>query len=122
MIAGCNAVEFNRELADDFAALRRDVVEAENEIAREVVADCRENTPVRTGRLKGNWSIAVGTPDPTAPGGGDEALEARLPQQPIYVQNNDFRASFLENGTVKMAPRPMAAPALERANRKVVTL
>lgn len=122
MISGVNAKEFNQELERDFADLEQDVTAAENDIALQVLEDCRDATPFRTGKLQGEWGIAIGAPDPTAPGGGEEALAGRLPQQPVFVQNNDFRASFFEHGTVKMAPRPMAAPAIERANRKVVRL
>lgn len=122
MIRGVNAAAFERELQAELGQLERDITAAENDLAREFLADVQAATPVRTGRLSESWGIAVGDPDPTDPGGGTEALETRLPQQPVYVQNNDFRASFLEHGTPTMAPRPMVAPALERLSRKVIRL
>lgn len=115
-----NADQFARELQRDAEALAKRIVEAENALALDLLNECRENTPVRTGKLKAGWGIAVGTPDATAPGGGEGLLNGRLPQQPIFVQNNDFRASFLENGTVKMSPRPMAAPAIEKLDKRVI--
>jgi len=115
-----NADQFVRELAAEAEALSKRIVDAENDLARDLLNECRENTPVRTGKLKSAWGIAVGTPDATAPGGGEGLLVTRLPGQPIYVQNNDFRASFLENGTVKMSARPMAAPAIEKLDKRVV--
>lgn len=114
-----NVAQFQRELERDIATLDRSVLQKENELALELLADCRENTPVRTGKLKAAWGIAVGAPDLTAAGGGEELLASRRPGQKIYVQNTDFRATFLENGTEKMAPRPMAAPAILKLAAKV---
>lgn len=120
MIVSANGTQFNRELEREIAEMTERVAQAENEIALQILDDCREATPVRTGKLKAAWGIAVGQPDNTAPGGNEGALETRPPGVPIYVQNNNFRASFFENGTAKMGARPMAAPAVERARGTTV--
>lgn len=112
--------QIRQAIAGDIAELKRRVVAAENQLARQVIADCRAATPVDTGEMLAGWGIAVELYRRDLPGGGDEALDRRLFGQQIYVYNNDFRAYFFEHGTEKMPPRPMAAPAVERANATTV--
>lgn len=136
MIRGVNADQFARDLKREFAEeILGRAAEVEEELALELLDDARAATPkgpipsarraeLRTkdegyGPLERGWAISVGAPDSDAFDGNEQALAGRSPGQPIYVQNNVFYASFLENGTSKMAPRPMVAPAVERLNKKV---
>lgn len=130
-----NGDQFARELERDAELLAQDVLAAENELALELLAECQANTPVGPtphekraanrakdpgyGPLRNGWALSVGAPDPDT-FGGEAALAGRAPGQPIYVQNNVFYASMVENGTVHAAPQPMAAPAIERLDKKVV--
>lgn len=120
MSAASTPGQIRQAIAGDIAELKRRVVAAENQLARQVVSDCRAATPVATGEMLAGWGVAVELYRRDLPGGGDEALDRRLFGQEIYVYNNDFRAYFFEHGTAKMPPRPMAAPAVERANATTV--
>src|SRR5947209_18661968 len=77
--------------------------------AQRVAERAREIVPVRTGRLRD--SIAVE--------GGIE-VDADEAFQPIAVVATAPYASFVEDGTSRMTPRPFLEPAMEEIEPEVV--
>jgi hypothetical protein len=108
---------FRDELARELEGLEEDVTNFRKKVTKELRAKCEENSPRgKTGKLHKSWVVSAGGPDRNLKEGSDAQADAALaglrPDQTTFVQSNDFRASFFENGTVNMSPRPIAAPAL----------
>lgn len=111
-----NDREFRAELERELAGAEEDVKDFSGEVARELRNGCEANSPRKSGKLAGSWAVSAGGPDKNLTQGSDAQAAAVIagarPNQSLFVQSNDFRASFFENGTVHMAPRPIVAPAL----------
>ena len=100
----------------DLAEAEEDVQDFQGEVAIAVRSACEANSPRRTGDLAKSWAVSAGGPDKNLKEGSDAQAAAVVasarPGQSLFVQSNDFRASFFENGTVHMSPRPIVAPAI----------
>ena len=96
-----------------FQMLPRDIFEEVQNIlhdgARRVAERAREIVPVRTGRLRDSIMVEGGIEADV-----DEAF------QPIAVVATAPYASFVEDGTSKMTPRPFLEPALEEIEPEVM--
>lgn len=111
-----NDREFRAELERELAGAEQDVAKFTGDVAKALRAGCEANSPRKTGKLAGSWAVSAGGPDKNLKEGSDSQAEgviaAARANQTLFVQSNDFRASFFENGTVHMRPRPIVAPAL----------
>lgn len=111
-----NDREFRAELERELAGVEEEVKDFSGEVAKALRSACEENSPKKTGALSRSWAVSAGGPDKNLKEGSDAQADAVIagarPNQSLFVQSNDFRASFFENGTVSMAPRPIVAPAL----------
>lgn len=111
-----NDREFRAELERELSGVDEQVKDFSGEVARELRNACEANSPRKTGKLSRSWAVSAGAPDKNLAEGSDAQAAAVVagarPDQTLFVQSNDFRASFFENGTVHMAPRPIVAPAL----------
>lgn len=111
-----NDREFRAELERELAGAEDEVKDFSGEVAKALRAECEANSPRKTGKLARSWAVSAGGPDKNLKEGSDAQADAVItgarPDQSLFVQSNDFRASFFENGTVHMSPRPIVAPAL----------
>lgn len=111
-----NDREFRAELERELAGAEEDVASFTGEVAKALRAGCEENSPRKSGTLARSWAVSAGGPDKNLKEGSDAQADAVIagarPDQSLFVQSNDFRASFFENGTVHMSPRPIVAPAV----------
>lgn len=86
-------------------------------------------SPVDTGRFKGNWNIAYGSPDLTVttdvdPSGSETkskalAAAASYSGQDVYITNNLPYATPLEYGHSGQAPQGMVRVTVSRWNEHV---
>lgn len=125
-----NALEFARELeveAKKVATRHRKVVGLAALHALRVAV---ERSPVDTGALRNNWQVGT-TPDVPASkalGGdegspptpaqfaqSDEATTRLRPFGSLFLVNPMPYASFVDEGTPRMAARPMVEPAIAAA-------
>jgi hypothetical protein len=119
--------------SDDIRRFTAKTVEAHNKITRvatlELFSGVIKATPVDTGRARGNWQTAPGSP---AAGeterldkSGGEAIaevEAKTPQgagQITYLSNNLPYIVPLEEGSSKQAPQGMVKRNMDRVQRMV---
>ena len=112
-----NDRQFRDELERELSGVAEEVQSFTGEVARALRDECEANSPVgKTGKLAKSWAVSVGGPDRSLKEGSDSQAVAALaglrPDQSVFVQSNDFRSGFFEHGTVKMGPRPIAAPAI----------
>lgn len=93
------------------------------EFCIEFVQDLNEEvvraTPVKTGFLRASWWGSIGTPIENAGGGSVAQMNlvaaAIVPGDVYYAMNGAAYASFVEYGTVKMAPRAFVRGTVARA-------
>ncbi len=88
-------------------------------------------TPVDTGRARGNWQTAVGSPaqaetDRVDKSGGEAIaeVETKTPEgagQVTYLSNNLPYIDALENGSSTQAPEGMVRKNMDRVQRMVET-
>lgn len=89
-------------------------------IALEALTRVVQKSPVDTGRFRGNWNVAVGSPNTSAsaspdPSGGQtlalggQAIGQATGLQQIFVTNSLPYASALENGSSQQAPAGVVA-------------
>jgi hypothetical protein len=112
-----NADAFRAELAKELEGAEEDVTRFTKRVAKELRSQCEQNSPRgKTGKLAKSWAVSAGAWNKNLKEGSDAQADAALadlrPGQTVFVQSNDFRASFFEDGTVNMSPRPIVAPAL----------
>lgn len=112
--------EFNAEILGGYEELRADMAIQFAEVAERSI-------PKRTGKMARTIAASVGSERKGAKGGSaqvrrvvtaerakNKALaQVRINFATIYVMVNDFKASLLELGTVKMSPRPFWRAAVE---------
>lgn len=119
--------------SDDVGKFARDAVDAHNKITRAATLDffsgTVKDTPVDTGRARGNWQTAVGVPidgeisrdDPSGAAAIAE-IEAKTPEgagQETFMVNNLPYIDSLENGSSQQAPSGMVRRNLARVQRIV---
>ena len=87
-------------------------------------------TPVRTGRLRGNWQTTVSAPaegdveavdkngGPTISEGAATIASAADPFEPIWLHNGVPYAEFVNDGTEKMAAVHMVEQTVQRLKRR----
>ena len=119
--------------SDDIRRFTTKTTEAHNKIARvatlELFSGVIKATPVDTGRARGNWQTAPGSP---AAGemerldkSGGEAIaevEAKTPEgagQVTYLSNNLPYIEELENGSSTQAPEGFVRKNMDRVGRMV---
>lgn len=114
-----------KELGDNAQlAVRRAALAMDNELV--------SRTPFDTGRAKGNWITAIGSPDNRrlavgGPAAGQAALDQgrskigkwKLGMGPIYITNNLVYIVPLNNGSSEQAPTGMTDFALQAAKREI---
>lgn len=120
-----NAGRFRDELMAEFEGnVEGAVLEMTRRIALHVRDRAEENSPRGTGPdrrgvvLAASHSVTVGdAPRLRKKTGTREEAEQELAhltiRDRVFVSSSDFTASFFENGTAKMAPRPLYRPAIE---------
>lgn len=105
-------------------AVRRAALAADNVLVT--------TTPFDTGRARGNWITAVGSPDTqvvavAGPGSGAAALDQgkavigkwRLGAGTIYITNNLAYIIPLDEGSSQQAPNGMSQLAMQAARREL---
>lgn len=119
-----NADQFARDLMNEFeVAVPGAFVDLHGAITMRVLKSCIDLTAVDTGRLRNNWQATVNAPGAEQFGPGpsreagqlssaEAALEQMEPFGVTYVSNPIEYASFLENGTPRMAAQPMVRPTI----------
>lgn len=121
--------------SDDIRRFTTKTVEAHNKITRtatlELFSGVIKATPVDTGRARGNWQTAVGSPAQAETErldkSGGEAIaevEAKTPEgagQVTYLSNNLPYIEELENGSSTQAPEGMVRKNMDRVQRMVET-
>jgi hypothetical protein len=121
--------------SDDIRRFTTKTVEAHDKITRtatlELFSGVIKATPVDTGRARGNWQTAVGSPaqaetDRVDKSGGEAIaeVESKTPQgagQVTYLSNNLPYIDELENGSSKQAPEGMVRKNMDRVQRMVET-
>ena len=119
--------------SDDIRRFTTKTVEAHDKITRtatlELFSGVIKATPVDTGRARGNWQTAVGSPaqaetDRVDKSGGEAIaeVESKTPQgagQVTYLSNNLPYIDELENGSSKQAPEGMVRKNMDRVQRMV---
>jgi len=119
----------------DIGKFAKDAQEAHDKITRaatlELFSSVIKSTPVDTGRARGNWQTAVGTPiegeiDRIDQGGSAAIAEvqAKTPEgagQETFMTNNLPYIDSLENGSSKQAPAGMVRKNVARVQRIVNT-
>ncbi len=120
-----NAAEFARQLQAELESeVAKSMVSMTRRIARHVRNRAEESSPVGTRRrpgaiaLKNSWNVSVGEPELGKRKRGTDAdavanLQNLKPGEAVFVSSTDFTSSFIENGTVKMPPRPIVRAAIE---------
>jgi len=121
--------------SDDIRRFTTKTVEAHGKIARvatlELFSGVIKATPVDTGRARGNWQTAVGSPEQAETDrvdkSGGEAIaevESKTPQgagQVTYLSNNLPYIEELENGSSTQAPEGFVRKNMDRVQRMVET-
>lgn len=117
----------------DMRSATKRIEDAHNKIARAATLDyfsgTIKDTPVDTGRARGNWQTSVGTPvsgeiDRDDKGGtaAIAEVEAKTPAgagQETFMANNLPYIDSLENGSSQQAPAGMVRRNLARVQRIV---
>ncbi len=94
-------------------------------LAFDILAGVVEETPVLTGRARGNWQVSLGSPIESAleimdqngeitKAKGNAIIEKMKPFGVVYITNNLPYIEFLEEGTSDKAPDGMVAITLDR--------
>lgn len=119
--------------SDDIRRFATKTTEAHNKIARvatlELFSGVIKSTPVDTGRARGNWQTAPGSPaagetERLDKSGGEaiSEVEAKTPEgagQVTYLSNNLPYIMELEEGSSKQAPEGMVRKNMDRVQRMV---
>jgi hypothetical protein len=127
-----NFQDFDRRLREHAARVPERVAAAHQELAREVLADLVELSPVdeqEGGDFLGAWNASVGAPD-TGPGvrdpdgaatfaRGEAAIEQAPPFAVIYLTNASPHAGPIEHGWSEEAPQGVMAQALARLRARL---
>ena len=117
----------------DIRNFAKDATEAHNKITRaatiELFGGVIKSTPVDTGRARGNWQTAVGTPPTDELERDDKSgaqaiaeVEANTPPgagQQTYMVNNLPYIFALEEGSSTQAPEGMVRKNVDRVQRIV---
>jgi hypothetical protein len=115
--------QFNRFLKDSIDLVGQAGQQFHRQIHMDLLAGIVKDTPVDTGRARGNWQSSVGgqktgTIDRTS---GEEAVqEGAQETQRIrlgdtsFIQNNLEYIGFLEDGSSTQAPQGMVSVNLQR--------
>lgn len=116
-----NADAFSAQLAQDFKLTVPEAhLKLQKAVTLRVLESCIDLSAIRSGRLRNNWQVGVSSPSRAERGPGPgmdlgEAageLEACEPYQTTYVSNPLEYASYLEDGTPRMAAQPMVRPTI----------
>lgn len=119
--------------SDDIRKFTTKTSQAHNKITRaatlELFSGVIKATPVDTGRARGNWQTAVGSPaqaetdrEDKSGGAAIAEVEAKTPEgagQVTYLSNNLPYIDELENGSSKQAPEGMVKRNMDRVQRMV---
>ncbi|WP_417786757.1 HK97 gp10 family phage protein [Stutzerimonas xanthomarina] len=119
--------------SDDIRRFATKTTEAHDKIARvatlELFSGVIKATPVDTGRARGNWQTAAGSPatgetDRLDKSGAEAVseVEAKTPAgagQVTYLSNNLPYIADLENGTSTQAPEGMVKRNMDRVQKMV---
>lgn len=101
------------------------IVAFTKKVALDALARVVKRTPFKTGRARGNWQLAIGSPggqtyDATSIAGtisrGNSALASLPPFEVIYLSNHLPYIERLENGYSKLTPNGMLAVTVAEFN------
>jgi hypothetical protein len=113
-------------LQDDGRSVERTVLDATQALAFEAVRGVVLLTPVRTGRLRGNWQVTtIAAADgfdankrdesgQATIAAGEATIEKARPYEPIWLHNGVPYATYVETGTERMQPAGMVARTIAR--------
>lgn len=116
-----NADQFAAQLAHEFKVTVPEAhLNLQKAVTLRVLGSVIGLSAVDTGRLRNNWQLGVGSPSMVerGPGPGMDVgevageLDSLEPFQTSYVSNPLEYASYLEDGTPKMAAQPMVRPTI----------
>lgn len=111
------AIELDKWFEDE---VEEKIVLVAQKIGMEVLRRLIMKSPVNTGRFRGNWSVAIGSPDTSVKASVDKPGQATIAAgsavinglsepQAIWLTNNLPYALRLENGWSQQAPAGIVA-------------
>lgn len=118
--------KFNYHPQQTQNALKKTVLTVQKKVAFQLLDGIINMTPVQTGRARGNWQVALGTPNVSMDwekkdrsGGGTIAagsvvISSLQDYGTIYLTNNLPYILPLENGHSRQAPAGMVQVSLDR--------
>lgn len=117
--------KFSRQIEAWTKQTRGDLEQGARDATYGLFNELSNNTPVRTGFLRGSWSANY---SPSNPPEGDydktgvegkraalKALQKYEPGDTIYIINSAYYARFVEFGTQSIEPRLFATTVLQNA-------
>lgn len=123
-MAWTNQDAFEREMRAAVVRATGEGSKATRKVAMAITQTLVDETPVDTGRTRGNWTVSHGSasgrttervdkPGARTKAAANEAISKFRPGVPMFIENNLEHVSLLNDGTSRQAPRNFVDTAIK---------